>query len=74
MPTNIPGKVFKTVKSIFGKEPAQKKAEKYQFDLYGRYAIALVKGKGSKVWDDEHNEYIDALSGIAVNSLRHSLP
>lgn len=74
MPTNIPGKVFKTVKSIFGKEPAKKKAEKYHFDLYGRYPIALVKGKGSKVWDDEHNEYIDALAGIAVNSLGHSHP
>lgn len=74
MPTNIPGKVFKTVKTIFGKEPAQKKAEKYHFDLYGRYPIALVKGKGSKVWDDEHNEYIDALAGIAVNSLGHCHP
>lgn len=74
MAKNIPGKVFKTVKSIFGKEPAQKKAEKYHFDLYGRYPIALVKGKGSKVWDDEHNEYIDALAGIAVNSLGHSHP
>lgn len=74
MAKNIPGKVFKTVKSIFGKEPAKKKAEKYHFDLYGRYPIALVKGKGSKVWDDEHNEYIDALAGIAVNSLGHSHP
>lgn len=74
MPTNITGKVFKTVKTIFGKEPAQKKAEKYHFDLYGRYPIALVKGKGSKVWDDEHNEYIDALAGIAVNSLGHCHP
>jgi acetylornithine/N-succinyldiaminopimelate aminotransferase len=74
MPSNIPGKIFKTVKTVFGKQPAQKKAEKYHFDLYGRYPIALVRGKGSRVWDDERNEYIDALAGIAVNSLGHCHP
>jgi acetylornithine/N-succinyldiaminopimelate aminotransferase len=74
MPSNIPGKIFKTVKSVFGKQPAKKKADKYHFDLYGRFPIALVKGKGSKVWDDERNEYIDAFAGIAVNSLGHSHP
>ena len=74
MPTNISGKIFKTVKTVFGKQPAKKKADKYHFDLYGRYPIALVKGKGSKVWDDERNEYIDALAGIAVNSLGHCHP
>lgn len=74
MPSNISGKVVKTVKTLFGKEPAQKKAEKYHFDLYGRYPIALVKGRGTKVWDDENNVYLDALAGIAVNSLGHSHP
>ncbi len=74
MPSNISGKIFKTVKTVFGKQPAKRKADKYHFDLYGRYPIALVKGKGSKVWDDERNEYIDALAGIAVNSLGHCHP
>ena len=74
MASNITGKIFKTVKSVFGKQPAKKKAGKYHFDLYGRFPIALVKGKGSKVWDDERNEYIDAFAGIAVNSLGHSHP
>lgn len=74
MEKNVTGKIFKTVKTVFGKQPAQKKAEKYHFDLYGRYPISLVKGKGSKVWDDERNEYIDALAGIAVNSLGHCHP
>src|SRR5690625_1862418 len=71
---NITSKVFKTVKTVFGKQPAKKKADKYHFDLYGRYPIALVRGKGSKVWDDERNEYIDALAGIAVNNLGHCHP
>jgi acetylornithine/N-succinyldiaminopimelate aminotransferase len=74
MATNITGKLLKSVKTVFGKQPAQKKASKYHFDLYGRYPITLVKGKGSKVWDDERNEYIDALAGIAVNSLGHCHP
>lgn len=74
MATNIPGKVFKSVKTVLGKQPAKKKADKYHFDLYGRYPIALVRGKGSRVWDDERNEYIDALAGIAVNNLGHSHP
>lgn len=30
-----------------------------------------VKGKGSRVWDQEGREYIDFTSGIAVNSLGH---
>jgi len=74
MPKNIPGKILKTAKTIFGKQPALKKAGKYHFDLYKRYPITIVKGNGCKVWDDERNEYIDALAGIAVNSLGHTHP
>ncbi|WP_083750209.1 aspartate aminotransferase family protein [Rhodohalobacter halophilus] len=74
MSANIPGKVLKTVKTLLGKRSAQKKADKYHFNLYNRYPITLVKGKGAKVWDDERNEYIDALAGIAVNSLGHCHP
>jgi acetylornithine/N-succinyldiaminopimelate aminotransferase len=74
MPSNLPGKVLKAAKTLIGKQPAKKKAEKYHFDLYERYPITLVKGRGCKVWDDERNEYIDALAGIAVNSLGHSHP
>lgn len=74
MPSNLPGKVLKAAKTLIGKQPAKKKAEKYHFELYKRYPITLVKGKGCKVWDDERNEYIDALAGIAVNSLGHCHP
>jgi acetylornithine/N-succinyldiaminopimelate aminotransferase len=68
------GKILKVAKTLIGKQPAKKKADKYHFDLYKRYPITLVKGKGCKVWDDERNEYIDALAGIAVNSLGHCHP
>lgn len=74
MPSKLSGKVLKAAKTLIGKQPALKKAEKYHFDLYKRYPITLVRGKGCKVWDDERNEYIDALAGIAVNSLGHCHP
>jgi len=36
--------------------------------------LALERGEGARVWDVEGNEYIDALAGIAVNSLGHCHP
>lgn len=34
----------------------------------------LDHGEGAYVWDDEGNEYLDFLAGIAVNSLGHAHP
>ena len=39
-----------------------------------RQPLALVRGSGSRVWDSEGKEYIDALAGIAVNSVGHCHP
>ena len=36
---------------------------------YGRFNVALVKGKGAKAWDESGKEYIDFTSGIGVNCL-----
>lgn len=36
---------------------------------YGRFNVALVKGKGARAWDESGKEYIDFTSGIGVNSL-----
>lgn len=36
--------------------------------------LALVRGKGTRVWDAEGNEYLDFLGGIAVNVLGHAHP
>lgn len=41
---------------------------------YNPAAMIPVKGEGSKVWDQEGNEYIDFAGGIAVNSLGHCHP
>ena len=41
---------------------------------YGAQDLTLVRGEGTRVWDDEGNEYLDFLTGLAVCSLGHSHP
>ncbi|TML61326.1 MAG: acetylornithine transaminase [Actinobacteria bacterium] len=36
--------------------------------------VTFVRGAGSRLWDDNGNEYLDFLSGIAVTSLGHAHP
>ena len=43
-------------------------------NTYGTRTLTLVRGEGSRVWDDQGNSYIDAISGIAVCGLGHSHP
>ncbi|PMQ00764.1 MAG: aspartate aminotransferase family protein [Dictyoglomus sp. NZ13-RE01] len=47
-------------------------SDKYVMNTYNRYKIAIVKGKGAKVWDADGKEYLDFVAGIAVCSLGHS--
>lgn len=49
----------------------------YQKHVLGNYPVApltLVKGEGSRLWDEEGKEYLDFSSGIAVNTLGHAHP
>ena len=48
--------------------------DKYVARTYARIPIALIRGRGTKVWDAEGKEYLDFLAGIAVNSLGHCHP
>ena len=41
---------------------------------YGRYDVTLVKGEGSRVWDDAGTCYLDCIAGIAVIALGHCNP
>jgi acetylornithine/N-succinyldiaminopimelate aminotransferase len=43
-------------------------------NTYGRLPMAIVKGKGSWVWDAEGKQYLDFVTGLAVNSLGHGHP
>ena len=47
---------------------------KYYMQAVARQPIVLVKGEGTRVWDDEGNEYLDFTSGWAVNNVGHSNP
>ena len=38
---------------------------------YSRYPVAVVRGKGSRLWDVDGKEYVDLLAGIAVTALGH---
>ncbi|MDA2987866.1 MAG: acetylornithine transaminase [Actinomycetota bacterium] len=41
---------------------------------YGAPQVMLTRGKGSRVWDIDGNEYVDLIAGIAVNALGHGDP
>ncbi len=48
--------------------------DEYHMDVYSRFPITIVEGKGARVKDDEGREYIDLVAGIAVNVLGHCHP
>jgi acetylornithine aminotransferase len=52
----------------------QSAAMHHVMNTYGRLPFALSHGRGSRVWDTEGREYLDALGGIAVNTLGHAHP
>lgn len=43
-------------------------------NVYSRYNKVFEKGKGTYIYDDEGNEYLDFVSGISVNCLGHASP
>ena len=43
-------------------------------DNYGRAPLTMVRGRGSRVWDDTGKPYLDYTSGIAVSALGHCHP
>lgn len=44
------------------------------FDVYPINAITIVKAKGSYVWDDKGQQYLDMYGGHAVISIGHTHP
>ena len=44
------------------------------FDVYSLFDINIVKGKGTRVWDDNDQEYLDLYGGHAVISIGHFHP
>jgi len=47
---------------------------RYLFQNYARQPIVLVRGSGTRVWDEQGREYLDFVGGLAVNVLGHAHP
>ena len=43
-------------------------------NTYKRLPVTFTRGEGALLWDAQGNEYLDALSGIAVTNLGHAHP
>jgi len=43
-------------------------------NTYGTPPLALVRGEGAVVWDEDGKSYVDMLGGLAVNALGHAHP
>ena len=48
--------------------------KKYVVPNYNRYAVNLVRGEGSYVWDSEGNRYLDFFPGWGCNLIGHCPP
>ena len=46
--------------------------EKYYMFCVRRQPIVIVRGEGTRVWDDEGKEYLDFTAGWAVNNVGHA--
>jgi acetylornithine/N-succinyldiaminopimelate aminotransferase len=55
-------------------EKTKAKTNQYLMPTYARFDLALVKGKGTSVWDASGKEYLDFLAGISVCNLGHCHP
>ncbi|MEO0705786.1 MAG: aspartate aminotransferase family protein [Cyanobacteria bacterium J06649_5] len=48
--------------------------DQHVMSTYGRFPIAIEKGEGCRLWDDEGREYLDFVAGIATCTLGHAHP
>ena len=49
-------------------------ATPHLMNTFARLPAAMDHGQGCRVWDTQGREYLDALAGIAVNTLGHNHP
>ncbi|MDD5403697.1 MAG: acetylornithine transaminase [Sulfuricella sp.] len=46
----------------------------YLMNTYARQPVTFAKGEGVWLWDEDGKKYLDAVAGVAVNSLGHAHP
>lgn len=54
--------------------PSRQDFDHYMAPNYAPQQVIPVRGEGSRLWDQQENEYIDFAGGIAVNALGHCHP
>ena len=54
--------------------PGPAPTDPHVMQTYGRLPMALSHGRGCWLWDTDGKKYLDALAGIAVNTLGHAHP
>ena len=66
------------LKKLFKRFTSKNKPDSYPsanlMMTYNRIPIAFERGEGTRLWDKNDREYLDALGGIAVNILGHQHP
>lgn len=55
-------------------EEVQALHERIYLPAYPPRPLVAVRGEGTRLWDSEGREYIDLVSGVAVNALGHCHP
>ena len=58
--------------SLHSETPAPQSA--HVMNTYGRLPVSFTHGLGLQLWDTHGKRYLDALAGIAVNTLGHAHP
>lgn len=52
----------------------QAPSSEHVMNTYGRLPVSFTHGVGLQMWDTQGKRYLDALAGIAVNTLGHAHP
>lgn len=55
-------------------EELMRLSNQFIMGTYNRSPLVIQEGRGSRVYDPEGKEYLDFISGIAVNTFGHSFP
>jgi predicted acetylornithine/succinylornithine family transaminase len=48
--------------------------ERYSTGVYNKREVTIVRGQGTRLWDEHGQEYIDCAAGMGVASLGHANP
>lgn len=72
--TKPDGRVSATATIRAGTAEVMRLYERNVMSTYTRAPVALVRGRGTTVWDAEGNAYLDFLCGISVTNFGHCHP